>query len=287
LEWVQDDFLISSHASRCNQAQEEGVLGSKARIHDGERVCHLFHATLMLRSKWRGYRWEEARVFSSMVWMVDLPMLWKHGTWRISRPWLTRHLCSRTEEEYWQASTSRNTRVNRTATPGPALVLCLLDLPSTPCSRVFNRYLNRLDRDLSPHIDRWFHATIFFRPQTLVIRMSKGPQLLKMQCWWSQARLVSTVESQVTLPSSVPIDVNRPPQLKERLHHQTALEALPQPNLNRTMLKEEWTKWLCRTLRTPQPWRLVHLSSILFCLNHSLLSFLFCSLESQGEIPSC
>jgi hypothetical protein len=35
----------------------------------------------------------------------------------------------------------------------------------------------------------------------------------------------------------------------------------------------------------PQPWNMVHLSSILFCPNHFLLSFLFSSLESQGEIP--
>jgi hypothetical protein len=35
----------------------------------------------------------------------------------------------------------------------------------------------------------------------------------------------------------------------------------------------------------PQPWSLVHVASILFCVNHSLLSFLFCSYESRGEIP--
>jgi hypothetical protein len=50
------------------------------------------------------------------------------------------------------------------------------------------------------------------------------------------------MESQVTLPSSVLIDVDRPPQLKEWLHRQTTMEALPWPKLNRTMLKQEWTK---------------------------------------------
>jgi hypothetical protein len=124
-----------------------------------------------------------------------------------------------------------------------------------------------------------------FHTQTLRIRMCKGAQLLKVQHWWNQERFVSTVESQVTLSSSVPIDVNRLPQLKERLHRQTTMEALPQPNLSRTMLKEEWIKWLCRKLRTPQPWCMVHLSSILFSPDCSLLSFLFCSLESRGEIP--
>jgi hypothetical protein len=47
------------------------------------------------------------------------------------------------------------------------------------------------------------------------------------------------VESQVTLPSSVPINVDRPPQLKERLHRRPAMEALLQPKLSKTMLKEE------------------------------------------------
>jgi hypothetical protein len=42
---------------------------------------------------------------------------------------------------------------------------------------------------------------------------------------------------------------------------------------------------LMRKLITPQPWSLVHILSISFRLNHSLHYFLFCSLESQGEIP--
>jgi hypothetical protein len=35
----------------------------------------------------------------------------------------------------------------------------------------------------------------------------------------------------------------------------------------------------------PRPLSIVDLSSILFCSNHSLLSFLFSSLDSRGEIP--
>jgi hypothetical protein len=35
------------------------------------------------------------------------------------------------------------------------------------------------------------------------------------------------------------VDVNHPPQLQERLHRQTAMEALLQPKLNRTTLEEE------------------------------------------------
>jgi hypothetical protein len=121
-------------------------------------------------------------------------------------------------------------------------------------------------------------------PPPLRIRMCKGPQLLNVQHEWRQERFVSIVESQVTLPSSVPIDVDRPPQLQERLHHQTSMEALPRPKLNKTMLEEEWTKWLWRKLRSPHQ-SMVNLSSILFRPNRSLLSFLFCSLESRGEIP--
>jgi hypothetical protein len=72
--------------------------------------------------------------------------------------------CSRIEEEYWWASASRNSRVNRAATLGFVSDLRLLDLPSTPCSRVFHGCLNQLDRDLSPHNDRWFHTSTSFRP---------------------------------------------------------------------------------------------------------------------------
>jgi hypothetical protein len=68
-------------------------------------------------------------------------------------------------------------------------------------------------------------------------------------------------------------------------HRQPAMEALPWPMLSRTMLEEGWNKWLWRKPRTPRPWSIVHLSSILFCPNHSLLSFLFSSLESRGMIP--
>jgi hypothetical protein len=49
---------------------------------------------------------------------------------------------------------SKSARVNRAATLGLISDLRLLDLPSTPCSRGFNRCLNQLGRDLSPRRDR-------------------------------------------------------------------------------------------------------------------------------------
>jgi hypothetical protein len=54
-------------------------------------------------------------------------------------------LCSRTGEECWHASASRSVRLNRAATLGPASVLHLLDLSSTPSHKVLNRCLNQVE----------------------------------------------------------------------------------------------------------------------------------------------
>jgi hypothetical protein len=80
-------------------------------------------------------------------------------------------------------------------------------------------------------------------------------------------------------------DINHPPQPQERLHRQAIMETLPRPKLSRTTLNGEWIKWLWRKLRTPKSWSPVHLSSNPFRLSRSSLSFLFCSWESQDEIP--
>jgi hypothetical protein len=138
----------------------------------------------------------------------------------------------------------------------------------------------------------------FFTPQRQMIlcpnlfqtlntgnQSAQGTQPLRMQHRIKQTPVASTVDRRVIKLTVASVDVSHPPQLQECLHRQTAMEALPRPKHNRTMLKEERTKWLWRKLRMPQPWCLIHLSSILFHLNRSLLSFLLCSLESWGEIP--
>jgi hypothetical protein len=56
--------------------------------------------------------------------------------------------------EILMSKRKKECRVNRVATLCFISDLCLLDLPSASCSRVFNRCLNQLDRDLSPHNDR-------------------------------------------------------------------------------------------------------------------------------------
>jgi hypothetical protein len=180
LEWVQDDLPLSSRTLRCYQAQEEGITGSEARIHDGERVYHSFHASFPLHSQWCGYRWEEAKVFPQWFGWWDSPMLCKPEASRTFRPWWTKLLCSRIEEEYCQASASRSIRRKRTPTLGLAStsILRLLYLSSALLLKVLNWCLNLLDKDLSPLSGRWFRAQISFRLQTMGIRMLKEPQPL-------------------------------------------------------------------------------------------------------------
>jgi hypothetical protein len=162
--------------------------------------------------------------------------------------------------------------------PASTSILCLLVLSFIPSLRLFNRCLNLLDRDLSPLSSRWFRTPTSFRLQTLRIRVLKKLQPLRMQQRIKRTLLVSTVVTRVIMLIAASADVSHPPQLLERLHHhQTAMKALPQPKLSKTTLEEEWITWLWKKLRILQPWCLIHLSSNLFYLNHSLLSFIFCS----------
>jgi hypothetical protein len=161
----------------------------------------------------------------------------------------------------------------------------MLDLSSALFHRALKRCLDRLAKDLLPLSSRWFHAPIFFRLRTLGIRVLKEPQLLQMQHRIKRTPLAPTVDRRGIMLTVAPVDVNHPPELQERLHRQAAMETLPRSKLSRTTLKGEWIKWLWRKLRIPQPWCSVHLSSILFYLNRFLHSFLFCSWESQDEIP--
>jgi hypothetical protein len=161
-------------------------------------------------------------------------------------------------------------------------ILCLLDLSSTPSHRVFNQCLSQLDKDLSPHSARWFHALTSFRLRTLGIRVLKEPQPLWIQHRIKWTPLASIVDRRIIMLIVTPVDVNHPPQLQEHLQHQPAMEALPRPKLTRPLLKEGWTKWLWRKLKMPHAWCPVHLSSNLFRLNHYLLSFSFLFLRISG-----
>jgi hypothetical protein len=184
-------------------------------------------------------------------------------------------LCTRTEEEYCQASASRSVRPNRTPTPCPASmsILRLLDLSSAPFHRALNRCLDRLAKDLLPLSSWWFCALIFFRLQTLGIRVLKEPQPLQMQHRIKQTPFASTVGRRVIMLTVAPADVNHPPQLQERRHCQDAMETLPWHKLSRTTLKWQWIKWLWRKLRTSQTWCPVHLSQVHFVLTVSCILF--------------
>jgi hypothetical protein len=133
---------------------------------------------------------------------------------------------------------------------------------------------------------RWFHAPTSFRLQTLVIRVFKGPRQTRLQPKTHLTRNAIIVDRRVTflIHAAAHIRVLLWHRKLLQHHRQFAMEALLQPKLNKTALEEEWTKWLRRKLRTLRPWCPLHLLSILFRPNHSLHSFLFYSLESQGEI---
>jgi hypothetical protein len=177
---------------------------------------------------------------------------------------------------------------NRTPTLGPASTSIprLLDLSSAPSLRVFNRCPNLLNKDLLPHSGRWFRTPTSFRLQTLGIIVLKGPRPTILQPRTHCARNVTTVDRRVISLIHAPKHIHVLLCHRKLLQHhrQLIMEALLQPKLGRTTLEGGWIKWLWKKLRTTQSWCLVHLSSILFCLNLSLLSFLFCSLESRGEI---
>jgi hypothetical protein len=163
----------------------------------------------------------------------------------------------------------------------------MLELSSAPSLRVFNRCLNLLNKDLLPHSGRWSRAPTSSRLQTLRIRVLKGPRLTTPQPRTHRVRNATIVDKRIILLILTPTHVHVLLWHRKlhQHHRQLVMKALLQPKLNRTMLEEEWIKWLWKQLRTSQPWYPVHLSSNRFCLNYSLLSFLFYSWESQNEIP--
>jgi hypothetical protein len=155
-------------------------------------------------------------------------------------------------------------------------ILRLLDLFSAPSLRVFNRCPDLLNEDSLPHSSRWFHTPTSFRLQTLGIRVLQGPRPTILQPRTHCARNATIVDRMVILlihaPTHVRVLVYHQKLLQH--HRQLVMLALLQPKLNRTTLEEGWIKWLWKKLITPQPWCLVHLSSILFRLNHScIISF--------------
>jgi hypothetical protein len=143
-------------------------------------------------------------------------------------------------------------------TLGPASIsiLCLLDLSFASSLRVFNRCLNQLDKDLSPHSGKRFHGPTSFRLQTLWIRVLKGPRLTRLQPKTHRARNATIVDKRVTLLIRAPTHVHVLLWHQKLLQHRRnpALKALLQPKLNRTAHEEEWIKWLRGKLRTSQPW---------------------------------